>query len=94
MTTSPTSSATSMVYQRVLPMNRCLNVGDIIVAGNGMFFATLDGDGQLRVCRGAGPAQEQGVLWASGRAAEGGRFFALVQSDGNFCIYRGDDLSA
>lgn len=83
-----------MVYQRVLPMNRCLNVGDRIAAGNGMFFATLDGDGQLRVYRGACPAQEQGVLWASGRAAEGGRFFALVQSDGNFCIYRGDGLSA
>ncbi len=97
MTTLPTSNAlpggTSMVYQRVLPMNRCLNVGDIIVAGNGMFFAALDGDGQLRVYRGAGPAQEQGVLWASGRAGDGGRFFALVQSDGNFCIYRGDGLA-
>lgn len=98
MTTLPTpdasAGATSMVYQRVLPMNRCLNVGDRIAAGNGMFFAMLDGDGQLRVYRGAGPAEAQGVLWESGRGADGGRFFALVQSDGNFCVYRGDGLAA
>jgi hypothetical protein len=98
MTTLPTSAAiaagTSLVYQRVLPMNRCLNVGDRIAAGNGMFFAMLDADGQLRVYRGACPAQEHGVLWESGRGADGGRFFALVQSDGNFCVYRGAGLSA
>jgi hypothetical protein len=98
MTTLPTCSTidldTSMVYQRVLPMNRCLNVGDRIASANGLFFAALDGDGQLRVYRGACPAQEQGVLWESGRGADGGRFFALVQSDGNFCIYRGEGLSA
>jgi hypothetical protein len=98
MTTLPTSdaidSAASMVYQRVLPMNRCLNVGDRIAAANGMFFAALEADGQLRVYRGAGPGEAQGVLWASGRGAEAGCFFALVQSDGNFCIYRGAGLSA
>lgn len=98
MTTMPTCRAIAlrpaMVYQRVLPMNRCLEVGDRIAAGNGMFFAVLEADGQLRVCRGRCPEQQQGVLWASGRSAEGGRFFALMQSDGNFCIYRGDGLSA
>jgi hypothetical protein len=82
-----------MVYQRVLPMNRCLHVGDRIVAANGMFFAILDADGQLRVVRGGGPERQQDVLWASARGGEGGRFFALVQTDGNFCIYRGDGLS-
>jgi hypothetical protein len=87
------SARPSMVYQRVLPMNRCLNVGDCIVSGNRMFFAILEADGQLRVYRGACPESEQGVLWASGRGGEGGRFFALVQTDGNFCIYRGGDLS-
>ena len=44
-----------MVYQRVLPMNRCLNVGDRIARGNGMFFAILEADGQLRVYRGSCP---------------------------------------
>lgn len=83
-----------MVYQRVLPMNRCLNVGDRVVSGNGMFFATLEADGQLRVRRGRGPGDEQGVLWATGRSGEGAHFFALVQTDGNFCIYRGADLSS
>ena len=90
----PTSLANdAVVYQRVLPMNRCLNVGDRIASGNGMFFATLEADGQLRVYRGGCPERQQGVLWATGRGGDGGRFFALVQTDGNFCIYRGDGLS-
>jgi hypothetical protein len=59
-----------------------------------MFFAMLEADGQLRVWRGAGPDQQQGVLWATGRSGEGGHFFALVQTDGNFCIYRGGGLSS
>jgi hypothetical protein len=87
------SARQPVVYQQVLPMHRCLNVGDRIVSGNGMFFATLEADGQLRVGRGRGPGQQQGVLWATGRSGEGAQFFALVQTDGNFCIYRGGDLS-
>jgi hypothetical protein len=95
MMTSPAADARpAMVYQSVLPMNRCFGVGDRIASANGMFFAVLEADGQLRVYRGAAPGQEQGVLWASGRGGEGGRFFALVQTDGNFCIYRGDGLAA
>lgn len=84
----------AMVFQRVLPMNRCLQVGDRIASGNGMFFAVLEADGELRIYRGGCPQRQQGVLWASGRSGEGGRFFALVQTDGNFCIYRGDGLAA
>lgn len=87
------SARQPVVYTRVLPMNRCLNVGDRIVSGNGMFFATLEADGQLRVWRGREPGQQQGVLWTTGRSGDGGHFFALVQTDGNFCIYRGDGLS-
>jgi hypothetical protein len=88
------SARQAMVFQRVLPMNRCLNVGDRIASGNGMFFAVLEADGQLRVYRGGSPGQQQGVLWATGRGTEEGPFFALVQTDGNFCIYRGDGLSS
>jgi hypothetical protein len=94
MTSDAIDSRPAMVYQRVLPMNRCLRVGDRIASGNGMFFAVLEADGQLRVYRGGAPGQAQGVLWASGRGGEGGRFFALVQTDGNFCVYRGDGLAA
>jgi hypothetical protein len=82
-----------MTFLRVLPMSRCLNVGDRIVSGNGMFFALLEADGQVQVYRGCGP-EHQGVLWSSGRRADGARFFALLQSDGNFCVYRGDGLAS
>jgi hypothetical protein len=80
------------LYHAVLPMNRCLSVGDYIVSANGMFFAIIEADGKLRVYRGAGLERHQGRLWETERAGEGGRFFALVQSDGNFCIYRGTGL--
>ena len=75
----------------VLPMQHCLPVGGAIVSANGMFHARLEGDGRLRVYCGAG--QHPAPLWESARSGEGGRFFALVQSDGNFCIYRGEDLA-
>lgn len=81
------------VYQGVLPMNRCLTVGDCIASANGMFHALLEADGNLRVYRGADADTQQGVLWESGRPPSNGPFFALVQSDGNFCIYRGADLA-
>lgn len=81
------------LYHAVLPMNRCLSVGDYIVSANGMFFAIIEADGKLRVYRGAGLERHQGRLWESERGGDGGRFFALVQSDGNFCIYRGTSLA-
>lgn len=81
------------LYHAVLPMNRCLSVGDYLVSANGMFFAIIEADGKLRIYRGAGLERHQGRLWESERAGDGGRFFALVQSDGNFCIYRGADLA-
>ena len=81
------------LYHAVLPMNRCLSVGDYIVSANGMFFAIIEADGKLRVYRGAGLERHQGRLWETERTGEGGRFFALVQSDGNFCIYRGSGLA-
>ncbi len=81
------------LYHAVLPMNRCLSVGDYIVSANGMFFAIIEEDGKLRVYRGSGLERHQGRVWETSRSGTGGRFFALVQTDGNFCIYKGDDLS-
>jgi hypothetical protein len=88
----PSSDAghTGLAYQRVLPMDCRLGAGDCIAAANGMFFARLDADGQLRVYRGQCSGQQHGVLWASGSGAESGRFFAQLQADGNFCVCRGD----
>ncbi len=84
--------AAAMVYQGMLPMNRCLTPGDYIVSLNGMFTARLDAGGRLRVERGQAGASPA-ALWASDARAAGGPCFALVQSDGNFCIYQGSDLA-
>lgn len=81
------------VYRAVLPMNRCMAIGDYLSSANGMFFALMEADGQLRVYRGTDLAHHQGWLWETGRGGEGCRFFALLQTDGNFCIYRGADLA-
>ena len=81
------------VYRSVLPMNQCMAIGDCLASTNGMFFALMESDGQLRAYRGAGPSEHQGWLWQTGRGGDGGRFFALLQTDGNFCIYRGEDLA-
>jgi hypothetical protein len=80
-------------FHTFLPMNQILQVGDSIVSANGLFFATLLGDGTLRVYRGMDSDDEQGLLWSSRKAGERGRYFALVQSDGNFCVYQGSDLA-
>lgn len=74
-----------------LPLQHCLHVNDTIVSASGMFHARLDADGRLRVYCGTG--QHPAPIWESARSGAGGRFFALVQSDGNFCIYQGDDLA-
>ncbi|SFU94790.1 hypothetical protein [Pseudoduganella namucuonensis] len=76
-----------------LPMNQIMHVGDYIVSDNGLFFATLQGDGTVRVYRGIDATDEQGLLWSSRKGGDRGRYFALVQSDGNFCIYQGADLA-
>lgn len=78
------------VFQAVLPMQQTLSVGDAIVSRNGMFHALLEADGRLRVYCGDG--QHAAPLWESARGGSGGRFFALVQNDANFCIYVGAGL--
>lgn len=86
-------------FTACLPMNQILQVGDFLVSANGLFFATLAGDGTFRVYRGIDTDEEQGILWSSGKAGgpgpsgPSGLYFALVQSDGNFCVYRGSDLA-
>ena len=88
----PAAVPAGVRYDSVLPMNRCMAVGDTIASTNGMFIAAMEADGRLRVYRSCDAARRQDALWASARSAEGASFFALVQSDGNFCIYCGVDL--
>ena len=80
-------------FTAFLPMNQILQVGDCVVSANGLFFATLHGDGTMRVYRGIDADDEQGLLWSSRKEGERGRYFALLQSDGNFCVYQGSDLA-
>lgn len=80
-------------FNGTLPMQQILQVGDYIVSDNGLFFATLQGDGAFCVYRGIDVNDEQGLLWSSRRAGERGRYFALLQNDGNFCVYQGSDLA-
>jgi len=71
-----------------LPMNMPMNVGDVLQASNGLYYAILQGDGNL--CVYAGTPQIQGPFqWGSMKTGSGGHFFAIVQSDGNLCIYSG-----
>lgn len=80
-------------FTAFLTMNQILQVGDCIVSANGLFFATLQGDGTMRVYRGIDADDKQGLLWSSRKEGEPGRYFALLQSDGNFCVYQGSDLA-
>jgi hypothetical protein len=78
-------------FDSTVAMNEILAVGDYIVSGNGLFFATLRADGNFCVYRGIDVAHDHALLWGIRKSAEGGQFFARVQADGNFCIYRGTD---
>lgn len=60
-------------------------------AGGGTFFVILQGDGNLVVYRGTGPADNHGLLWNSQRTGAGGEFFLILQDDGNLCVYAGTD---
>ncbi|MGO4380195.1 hypothetical protein AB4Z19_18105 [Pseudoduganella sp. RAF19] len=79
-------------FSSVLPMNEVLQVGDLIVSDNGLFFATLREDGCFAIYRGIDDTDPDALLWESTRKPAEGPFFALVQGDGNFCIYQGTDL--
>ncbi|TWI61150.1 hypothetical protein IP91_04737 [Pseudoduganella lurida] len=91
----PSSGRAGRRFDGVLPMNTAFRTGDILVAGNGLYFATLRADGTFAVFRGIDDNDPAALLWSSGRPGETGPYFAIVQSDGNFCVYRetGDEGS-
>src|ERR1044072_7553059 len=64
--------------------------GDYMLSSNGIFFALLQGDGNLVVYAGTGPDDVQGgPLWASGyHDKPPGTSFSLdMQADGNLVMY-------
>jgi len=66
-----------------------LNVGDYLVSANKVFFAIMQGDGNLCVYKGSSPGDNQGIMWASNSDKGQGNYFLLMQGDGNLCVYKG-----
>jgi hypothetical protein len=71
-----------------LKANEFLGTNEYLVSNNRAFFAIMQGDGNLVVYKGSGPADNMGFLWGIGAHA-GSKFFAIQQSDGNFVVYKG-----
>jgi hypothetical protein len=80
----------------VLGTNQALYTGDYLMAGEGLFVALMQSDGNLVVYPGMNaigkpPGAEQGSIWASNSYSDTGQCVALMQSDGNFVIYPTSD---
>lgn len=70
-----------------LTNDQYLRVGDTLIAHYGQYRLTLNGDGTLTMIK--IHSLSQFIVWTSGTTAPGGQFFAIMQSDGNFCVYKG-----
>jgi len=68
-----------------------LSVNDYLVAGNGQYFAIMQGDGNFVIYQGSDPTHQGAFVWNSGPAPGLGQYFAIMQGDGNFVIYQGSD---
>ena len=70
--------------------NQYLSIDDYLVSATRLFFAVMQGDGNLCVYRGSSPSDNRGFLWGALKESQpGGQFFAVMQSDGNLCVYKG-----
>jgi hypothetical protein len=69
-----------------------LQTNDYLTDGNGLFFACLQGDGNLCVYRGRDPGDNiyGPALWCS-MSQHAPPCFAVMQGDGNLCVYPGTD---
>jgi hypothetical protein len=74
----------------ILTTGQVLNLGDYLVSESGLFYATVQPDGNFCVYRGSGPDDNHGGIWcANDTSLPDGQFFANMQTDGNFCVYKG-----
>lgn len=73
-----------------IALNQILATNDYLVSSNRAFFAIMQGDGNLCVYRGAGPAANKGFLWGALKQSQASAdYFTVMQGDGNLCIYKG-----
>jgi hypothetical protein len=68
-----------------LKTGQYLAVNDSLTSPNGQYTLTLGIDGNLVLSPGGG------TLWQSNTSGVSGQYFAIMQADGNFCIYMGSD---
>ncbi len=64
---------------------------DYLVSATGLYFVIMQGDGNLVVYHGGGPAHQGAFVWNSGVAPGAGEYFAIMQGDGNLVVYHGSD---
>jgi thioredoxin 1 len=68
-----------------------LATNDYLVSANSLYFAIMQGDGNLCIYHGSDPAHQGAFVWNSGVAPGTGEYFAIMQSDGNLVVYHGSD---
>src|SRR6478735_2159688 len=73
----------------ILTNDQYLSVGDTLAATSGSYQLTLSSEGALILTSGSASSPP---VWQSPKDpnADGGSYFAIMQSDGNFCVYRGE----
>ncbi|NJM40979.1 MAG: Vps62-related protein [Anaerolineae bacterium] len=72
----------------ILTNDQYLRVGDTLLSYYGQCKLMLNGDGTLTMIKKVSSLSQM-TVWSSGTTAPGGQFFAIMQSDGNFCVYKG-----
>ena len=66
-----------------------LQVGDYLVSPSGNCHVILDSDGRFCLWKGPGPERRGEGLWASFLGAgQQGDYYAKMQDDGHFCVYK------
>ena len=72
----------------VLTEGQTLKTDDYLVSPNGDCYLILQGDGNLALYAGSGPNNRTGYLWSALSTARPlGAYEAIMQADGNLCVY-------
>lgn len=74
------------VWDRSSTTSRWLSTAPAKQLANAQYFARLNATGSL--CVYIKRAQQDSVIWCSDGTNDSGKFYAILQSDGNFCVYK------
>lgn len=73
----------------VLESSNYLTTNQYLISANKKFFVLMQNNGNFVIYKGSGPADNQGMVWASNTNRQTGDYFSAMQADGNFVIYNG-----